>query len=81
MTKLEEYILCRIKENPDFSFSVTLSCGCCGETRHFYLDLEDLQDRSDDELLSIFEQQCELFLNRVESWYESGSDSFRLSLC
>jgi len=76
--KLRDYILSKIREYPTgFSFSVTLPCGCCGETRHFYADLEEGQKKDDDELIDLFETTSECFLNHVTGWYESGG-SFHL---
>jgi hypothetical protein len=80
--ELRDYILNKIREYPtreaDFAFSITLPCGCCGETRHFYADLEEWQKKDDDELIDLFETVSEVFLNHVTSWYESG-DSFHLN--
>lgn len=76
--KLRNYILNKMKEGRetyvDLELSVTLPCGCCTEGgRRFYAEEEDMRGKTDNQLICLFKENSEVFLNHVTNWYESGN--------
>lgn len=82
--ELREHILFKLKNDPlvdvTLELGVTLPCGCCSETTYFYADEEELEGKSDDELIDLFESNSQIFLEHVTDWYSPYDNYISLNL-
>lgn len=80
--ELYDYVLTILKsmqeEENHIEFSLTLPCFCCSESKDFYALKEELENKTDNELIRFFEEKTETCLGHVTSWYPSGN-SFHLN--